>query len=125
MPSKGINLYSYISVEGCQVEFTVPKGKITNTTADNFVLKDLEVDAGNVMGPTYNGRFQWRVLQNGQEIAMEYNDINAITGNLEGGTMISTRAAASIMHGGVIISYGFYDAGNGEAGLPNHDQCWV
>ena len=25
----------------------------------------------------------------------------------------------------VIITYGFYDAGHGEAGLPNHDQCYV
>ena len=25
----------------------------------------------------------------------------------------------------VIITYGFYDAGHGEVGLPNHDQCYV
>ena len=25
----------------------------------------------------------------------------------------------------MIITYGFYDAGHGEAGLPNHDQCYV
>lgn len=32
---------------------------------------------------------------------------------------------APIVTESVIITYGFYDAGSGEVGLPNHDQCYV
>jgi hypothetical protein len=47
MPSKGITVYSYISVEGYEVEFSVPKQTVMNTFADNFTAKKLEVELSN------------------------------------------------------------------------------
>jgi hypothetical protein len=44
MPSKGVTVYSYISVDGYEVEFTVPKESVTNTPADNFTSKNLEIE---------------------------------------------------------------------------------
>ena len=41
---------------------------------------------------------------------------------------LSTREQAEfapIVTDSVIITFGFYDAGHGEVGLPNHDQCYV
>jgi len=128
MPSKGISVYSYISVTDVVIEFTVPKDRIVNTSADNFSCNDLEVDSKNVPGATvFTGKFQWRVLRNGVEIASAYNNINSLSGRMEGGTMTKTEAALSIIKDDLIISYGFYDADAdaGLVGLPDKDQCWV
>ncbi|MCJ1322072.1 hypothetical protein MMC15_007417 [Xylographa vitiligo] len=126
MVSKGITVYSYISVAGYEVEFSVPNGRIINTANDNHSAKDLEIESKNIPGrENYTGRFVWRVLQNSREIANRYNDINSLTGNLEGGNMKSTLEDQSIFIDGVVISYGFYDAGSGKAGLTDKDQCFV
>lgn len=92
MPSKGITVYSYISVEGYVVKFAVPKVSITNTAADNFTSKDLEVESSNLEGRfNYTGRFEWRVLDpHGGVVGSAFNNINSMTGNLDGGTMKST-----------------------------------
>lgn len=92
MPSKGITVYSYISVDGYVVDFSVPKNSVRNTVADNFTSKDLEVESSNIEGlDNYTGRFQWTVLDpSGTEVGSKYNNINSLTGNLEGGTMINT-----------------------------------
>ena len=50
MPSKGITVYSYISVDGYEVEFTVPKHAIRNTARDNFTSKNLEMESSNLEG---------------------------------------------------------------------------
>ena len=50
MPSKGITVYSYISVECYVVEFAVPKVSITNAAAENFTSKDLEVEYSDLEG---------------------------------------------------------------------------
>lgn len=126
MPSKGVTVYSYISVEGYEVEFTAPEVSITNTSADNFSSKDIEIESHNIPGfECYTGRFEWRVLKEGIEIGSRFNEINTLTGNLEGGTMRSTQAFTPIVTSEVIITYGFYDAGHGECGLTNRDQCYV
>lgn len=126
MPSKGIQVYSYISVEGYTVEFIVPKQSVLNTAADNFTSKDLEVASHNIDGVThFTGRFEWRVLRHGDEVGSGWNNINSLTGNLESGTMTSTANFTPIVTEDAIITYGFYDAGRGEAGLTNHDQCYV
>ncbi|MCJ1246689.1 hypothetical protein MMC30_003898 [Trapelia coarctata] len=59
------------------------------------------------------------------EIANRYNDINSLTGNLEGGNMKTTMETQLILTGDVVISFGFYDAGSGRVGLTNKDQCYV
>ena len=92
MPSKGITVYSYISVDGYEVEFTVPKDGARNTAADNFTSKDLEVESFNLEGlRTYIGRFEWTVRDpTGTVVGTRFNYINSLTGNLEGGNMTST-----------------------------------
>jgi hypothetical protein len=129
MPSKGINVYSYVNVPGFTVEFCVPGPDgsfniITNSSSDNFSVKGLELESHNIPGlRKFVGRFQWRVLRDGVEVASKYNDINTFTGNLEGGQMLSTQHFTPIKLDDGIITYGFYDAGHGEAGLTNRDQC--
>lgn len=126
MPSKGVTVYSYISVDGYEVEFAAPKQAVLNTSADNFTAKHLEVESSNLPGlRNYTGRFQWSVLYNGREVASAFNNINSLTGNLAGGTMTSTAHFTPIVRDDAIITYGFYDAGHGEAGLTNRDQCYV
>lgn len=39
--------------------------------------------------------------------------------------MTKTENTLSIVKEDLIITYGFYDAGSGIAGLPSQDQCWV
>ena len=92
MPSKGIAVYSYISVEGYMVVFAVPKVSVTNTAADNFTSKDLEVESSNLEGRfNYTGRFEWKVFDPyGSVVGSAFNNINSMTGNLDGGSMTST-----------------------------------
>lgn len=97
MPSKGITVYSYISVEGYEVEFTAPKNSVQNTSADNFTSKDLEVESSKIEGLShYTGRFEWKAFDpDGNIVGSKYNDINSLTGNLEGGSMTSTVGSLS------------------------------
>lgn len=132
MPSKGLSIYSYISPHLTQhqynVEFSVPgpDGIIVNGVNDNFTVKSLEMESKHIHGiANYTGKFQWRVLRDGEEVASAYNMINTFTGNLEGGKMISTQHFSPVILDNSIVTYGFYDAGHGEAGLTNRDQCYV
>ena len=92
MPSKGITVYSYISVDGYEVGFTVPKKAVRNTVADNFTSKNLEMRSSNIEGlHAYTGRFEWTVYDPSRTvIGTRFNNINSLTGNLEGGDMTST-----------------------------------
>ena len=130
MPSKFIAVYSHISVEGYVVEFAIPKVSVTNTAADNFTTRDLEVESSNLDGRfSYTGRFEWRVLDpHGGVVGSAFNIINSMTGNLDGGSMTSTVKFLLLLLrsvGFAKITYGFNDAGHGEVGLLNKDQCYV
>lgn len=126
MPSKGVSVYSYISVEGYEVEFTVPETIVRNSAADNFIPKHFEIDSSNIPGLShFVGRFEWSVFYNGEVVASAYNDINSLTGKLSGGTMTATIDFVPIVTDNAIITYGFYVAGPGEFGLPNRHQCYV
>lgn len=128
MPSKGIDVYSYVSIDGFSITFSVPGTLIERTCAENFGMAHLEVEHDKIPKDRYLnfvGRFEWKVLKNGTEVASAYSDINSLTGKLAGGTMRETAIQESHVLDEVIISYGFYDAGHGEAGLTNHDQCYV
>ncbi|KAF9203664.1 hypothetical protein BGZ49_006182 [Haplosporangium sp. Z 27] len=125
MPSKGISIYSYISVEGYVVEFYVPGTKLVHTQDDNFTTKDLEIDSSFTHGLLQVGRFEWRVLKNGELIASAHNDISAVTGCVESGTMMATVDFLPIVTEDAIITYGFYIAGSGVAGLTNRHQSYV
>lgn len=132
MPSKGLSIYSYISPslssDQYAVEFTIPgpDGTILNGIDDNFTVKSLEMESKHLHGMmNFTGKFQWRVLRNGVEVASAWNNINTFTGDLEGGNMISTQHLAPFVLEDAIITYGFYDAGHGDAGLTNRHQCYV
>jgi hypothetical protein len=74
MPSKGVAVYSYISVEGYEVEFSVPKQRVRNTAADNFTSTNLELESSNIPGlGNFTGRFEWKVIHDGSVIISSYN----------------------------------------------------
>lgn len=126
MPSKGVQCYSYVCVPGCQIEFSVPGTTLVRAEQKKYLSDHLEVDKANIKGAfNFSGTFSFRVTQNGNEIANEKISINVLTGNLEGGTLKTMANQASIVKNDVIVSYGYYDAGPGVAGLPSRDQCYV
>ncbi|KAF2086916.1 hypothetical protein K490DRAFT_74115 [Saccharata proteae CBS 121410] len=127
MPSKGIDVYSFVAVPGYRIEFSVPGTAITHDSNHNFTTSHLEVESGAIPGRThFVGRFSWRALnEDGVEVASGFNDVNALTGNLAAGNMQATAHQFSIVSDEVVVSYGFYDAGHGEAGLTSHHQCYV
>lgn len=128
MPSKGVEVYSHITIPTITVRFSVPGGTITRTANDNFTSAHLEVESKDIPGYThFTGRFLFQVFDGDQELegTLQWNDINTLTGKLEGGTMMSSKDQESIIVGDAIISYGFYQAGHGSVGLTNRDQCYV
>ena len=128
MPSKGIEVYSYITLPDITVRCSVPGGTITRTPNDNFTSTHLEVESKDIPGYThFTGRFSFQVFDGDQELegTLQWNDINTLTGKLEDGTMMSSKDQKSIIVGDAIISYGFYQAGHGEVGLTNRAQCYV
>ena len=128
MPSKGIEVYCYLTLPGTTVLFSVRGTSITRTKDDNFTSEHLEVESNEIPGQLhFTGRFSFQVFLGEKELTNQWNDINSLTGNLEGGTMMSSKDQISVVveDADAIISYGFYDAGHGEAGLTNMDQCYV
>lgn len=104
-----------------------PDGIIRNDASDNFTVKSLEMESKYIKGLTnFTGKFQWRVLLKGEtEIAGAWNEISALTGNIERGGMVATEHFSPFVLDDAIITYGFYDSGHGEAGLTNRHQCYV
>lgn len=126
MPSKGVQCYSYIAVPVCQVEFSVPGTTIIRDQLRQFSNDHLEVDKDKIKGHfNFNGTFSFRVTQNGNQIANESIEINTLTSHLGAGSMKSMENQLSVITNDIIVSYGFYDAGTGVAGLPSSDQCYV
>lgn len=126
MPSKGVQCYSYIAVSECEIQFSVPGKTITKNELKSFGNDHLEVDKKYLKGPfDFVGTFSFKVLHEGSQIAYESVDINVVSGNLEKGTLKTMENQRSIVGSGIIVAYGFYDAGPGVAGLPSSDQCFV
>lgn len=126
MPSKGIQCYSYIAIPGAQIVFSVPGTTITKTDLRQFANDHVEVDKVHIKGPfNFTGTFSFVVMFNGQQITTQNIDINTLTGDLEGGSMKTMENQTSVVTNDIIVSYGFYDAGPGVAGLPSADQCYV
>jgi hypothetical protein len=99
---------------------------VTHADSHNFSSTHLEIESKDIPGRIhFTGRFEWKVLRYGQIVGSAYNDINTITGNIVAGTMMSTQHFAPIVTDEVIITYCFYDAGHGQVGLTNRDQCYV
>jgi hypothetical protein len=128
MPSKGITVWSYISVKDCVIKFSVPKNEIILNQSSNLQCKNLEVEFSNIPGPfNFTGTFRWRVELKGQEIASKYNEVNSLNGTLERGNMRCIIDTESIIvpTSNLIISYGFYDSGYEKTGLPDRHLCYI
>lgn len=126
MPSKGVQVYSYIGAPNCQIEFSVPGTTLVKNELRRYSSDHLEVDKDNIKGAfTLSGTFAFKVLQDGREITQQSVDINTMTGNLGSSTMSAMANQISIVTEDLTVSYGFYDAGPGIAGLPSSDQCYV
>ncbi|KAK4167185.1 PLC-like phosphodiesterase [Cladorrhinum sp. PSN259] len=126
MPSKGVQIYTYIAVEGCSIELSVPKRTINVNELNRFWTGSMEVESRNI-DSFFNkkGRFTFKVFRHGNLITEQWVDVNAITGNASGGTMESIAETPSIFHDNLIISYGLYEAGQGPQPLPNQHQCYI
>jgi hypothetical protein len=126
MPSKGIQCYSYIAVPGAQITFSVPGSTLSKTQLRQFSNDHLEVDKKHIKGPfNFTGTFSFSVSLNGRQITTQSVDINVLAGDLGAGSMTAMEDQTSVVTNDVIVSYGFYDAGPGVAGLPSSDQCYV
>ncbi|KAE9368117.1 PLC-like phosphodiesterase [Stipitochalara longipes BDJ] len=126
MPSKGVQCYSYIAVPGCEIIFSVPGTNISKNQLRVFSSDHLEVDKKNIKGPfSFSGIFSFRVTENGNQITSQDVGINVLTGDNESGSMKSMGNQTSVVTNDIIVTYGFYDAGPGTAGLPSSNQCWV
>lgn len=87
MPSKGILCYSYIAVDGVEVEFTVPKISVTKREQRQFNCDHLEVESSNLGHFKFTGRFELVVRRDGRELVKQWVDVNSMTGGLSDGTM--------------------------------------
>lgn len=125
MPSKGVLCYSYIAVDGVEIEFSVPKQNATRSDDHQFNIDHLEVESSNVGHFKFTGRFQFIVRRDARELTKQWVDINSMTGKLEDGSMINMEQTPSILVEDLIIVYSFYDAGPGLAHLPKQHQCYV
>lgn len=125
MVSKGVDCYSYLTDARYSVQFTAPKEAVQPTGLHVVNHANLQVDSSNLPWYEFTGRFQWNAQENGATVASQYNDINTVTGNLNGGTMMVMLNTPSILASDHSIAYGFYDAGPGTTGLTNQDQSYA
>ncbi|KLO11836.1 PLC-like phosphodiesterase, partial [Schizopora paradoxa] len=125
MPSKGVDYYSYIALPNTSIAFAGPDVGSTLTSADNFMKSHLEIDSGNLPWFTFTGTFDWDIDRNGMSIIERQQEINSLTGNLESGDFSFMMNTPAVLGPDYTVTYGFYDAGSGIAGLTNADQSWV
>ncbi|KAL1794450.1 hypothetical protein ACET3X_007871 [Alternaria dauci] len=125
MPSKGVRCFTYIAVDGVEIEYTVPEQSIKLSSQLQFLHDHLEVESSNLPHFKFTGNFEFIVRQHGQELTKQWVAVNSLTGKLEDGTMVNMDQTPSIFANDLIITYGFYDAGPGLAELPKQHQCYV
>ncbi|KAL2154603.1 hypothetical protein VTH82DRAFT_3279 [Thermothelomyces myriococcoides] len=126
MPSKGVQVFSYIAVPGCTIELSVPGRTVTLKDLHRFSDVALEVESSEIKSFfDKRGRFSFKVFRHGKQITEQWIEVNAITGNASGGTMDSIANTPSVFHEDLVVSYGLYEAGKGHDLLPNRHQCYV
>lgn len=124
MPSKGVQVYSWIANPGYTVRFAVPGTTISHTQMSSWSNDHIEVDSSKISG--WTGTFSFTVTDpNNAQVIRKANDISTWSGNLEGGDMTTLENMQSLVAPACIVTFGFYDSGSGLFGLPNFDQCWV
>ncbi|KAF1977426.1 PLC-like phosphodiesterase [Bimuria novae-zelandiae CBS 107.79] len=125
MPSKGILITTYTTVPSTTITLSVPGQTITKSSLRTHTHDHLEVDSANLPRFKFTGRFSFTVQRSDRELTTQWVDINSLTGKLEDGTIHVMDATASLLLDGLVICYGFYDAGPGVAGLPKQHLCYV
>ena len=122
--TKGVRAYCWIGIQGYTVTFAVHQTTVVSKSYRSWYTDLLEVDSKYLKG--YTGKFTWTVSDsNGNVIASKFNEISTWSGDLEGGNMTTLSDMVSITSPEAVITFGFYDAGSGQFGLPNTDECWV
>ncbi|PSN73729.1 hypothetical protein BS50DRAFT_515261 [Corynespora cassiicola Philippines] len=127
MPSKGIKCFAYIAAPDVEIEFSVPKQSVTKRDQQRFTCDHLEVESSNLPRFKFTGTFRFIVRRSGRELDNQWMEINSMTGALENGTMkdLTQQPAHFVDNDSLVVTYGFYDAGPGVAGLPKQHQCYV
>ncbi|KAL1594515.1 hypothetical protein SLS60_010275 [Paraconiothyrium brasiliense] len=125
MPSKGVLCFSYLTVPGTSIEFSVPKNSITKSSLQQYETTHLEVESSDLPRFKFTGRFQFTVKRDGRDLNTQWVDINSATGKLGDGTLQTMDQTPSVSVEDLVICYGFYDAGPGVAGLPKQHLCYV
>jgi hypothetical protein len=129
MPSKGVQVYTYISAPGAvQIELEVPKRTGTVRDQGRFETDNYEVDSAAIRWPLKTtGKFVFRVRKDGDVVTEQHIEVDPITGDVRSSstmddTLLETR---SIRDRDLVVCYGSYEAGPGKVGLPNRHQCYV
>lgn len=124
MPSKGVHCYGYVAVPDCRITFSVPGETAEAANINEFFTHVLEVDKDKLGGVfKLTGRFSFIVHRGEQQLTEQWAEVNAVTGKMTAGTMKDMSQSLSIVQPDLIITYGFYDAGqSGEGGLTKMDQ---
>ncbi|KAK1757754.1 PLC-like phosphodiesterase [Echria macrotheca] len=126
MPSKGVQIFTYIGVPGVSIELSVPKQTVKVDQVNQFWSGSLEVDLRAITGfLNTKGRFTFKVFRNGAQLTEQWVEVNALTGDASGGTMDTIANTPSIFAGDAVITYGLYEAGPGHDVLPNRHQCYI
>lgn len=127
MPSKGIQVYSYIAAPGVKISYNVPGSVLERDQMKVFMNDHLEVDKGKLAHKfDFTGTFSFTVFLGVDALTTQSVEINTLSGNISGsGTMSHMENQLSIITNNLIICYGFYSAGPGIAGLPSSHQCYV
>ena len=127
MPSKGIDVYSYVGVPNCTIEFSIPGRTLKNGPDQNFKPTHLEIDKKDLSGTfNFDGNFEFKVIKDGKELTKQWNKVNVLSGDLVDGSMLKISSTQSIVKGDTVITYGFYDAGpKNPVGLSSSHQCYV
>ena len=86
MPSKGVDVYSYVSLPNANVGFSVPGRTLPRNYSNNYTSDHLEVEYAdtNIIG---DGEFKWEVHREAT-IASRSVRINALTGSMSGEHLI-------------------------------------
>lgn len=128
MPSKGIQVYTYIAADGCSIELSVPGQTVVRDQLHQFWNGDLEVESSKIDSFfDKTGRFVFKVLHEGRLVTEQWVEVNALTGSVGEGTMTTIANTHSVVHPDprIIVSYGFYESGHGHDILPNRHQCYI
>ncbi|KKY35359.1 putative phospholipase c [Diaporthe ampelina] len=128
MPSKGVQVYTYIAVPGCIIELSVPGQTVVKDQLHQFWNGDLEVESSRIDSFfDKTGRFVFKVLHEGRLVTEQWVEVNALTGSVGEGTMTTISNTHSVVHPDprIIVSYGFYESGHGHDILPNRHQCYI